>query len=412
MRMHAKVTVGLLFIGLLSASTVGLVAFYMIQRDFQQASRDMAFESFQQDITGYLTRYGNWEEANKSELFNSYVHRMRPPKPPHLRDKGEIQNHVDGRMGPRFLFLILNKDGVVLDGAGVYQIGDILPASAFEQAVSIMVGDRVAAIVSPIGDPILTPQDVKYLDAVKKSLVIGICIAIAFSLVLGSFLGKGLSRSLVKLTFAIRKMYTSLGERQKLQVTGDDELAELAIAFNEMNKELSEAHDELRELGIKDVLTDLYNRRYFDEQAKHAFEQAARYGNPLTVVIGDLDHFKRINDGFSHETGDRVLEKIGMLLKKNTRKSDVVARYGGEEFVILLSNTSCEQAAISCESIRKGIEEYPWGELHQGLKVTMSMGLCDDVTAGNVERMLSRADRNLYLAKEKGRNRVISSATS
>jgi two-component system, cell cycle response regulator len=194
----------------------------------------------------------------------------------------------------------------------------------------------------------------------------------------------------------------------------------LALAFNRMSADLARAHDELRqsteqvkqqaarlkELSIRDALTHLYNRRYFDEQARTMFAQSARSRQPLTFMIGDVDFFKRINDQFSHAVGDEVLRRVAYLLQTSVRESDVVARYGGEEFVIAFSNSSVRQSSQVCEKLRRVIEAHPWHEVHSDLRVTMSFGLSDDLYLGSWERVVASADHQLYRAKEGGRNRV------
>jgi diguanylate cyclase (GGDEF)-like protein len=153
-------------------------------------------------------------------------------------------------------------------------------------------------------------------------------------------------------------------------------------------------------------LTGLYNRRHFDEHVARTFAQAERYGHPLTVMIGDIDFFKRINDGFSHAVGDAVLCQVARILQDNTRESDVVARYGGEEFVIALAETPLSQATNLCEKLRAKVEAHPWNDIAPELRVTMSMGLCDDLGLGSLEKMVAYADTKLYQAKTGGRNRV------
>ncbi|HEX8834803.1 MAG TPA: GGDEF domain-containing protein, partial [Abditibacteriaceae bacterium] len=161
-----------------------------------------------------------------------------------------------------------------------------------------------------------------------------------------------------------------------------------------------------KELSIRDGLTKLYNRRHFDEQGAKVLAQTERYKQPLSVMIGDIDHFKKINDGFSHATGDEVLRHVAKILQENTRNSDLVARYGGEEFVIAFTQTSLEQAKMLCEKLRRQIEAYPWHEIHPDLRVTMSMGLNANTRLGSFERMVAAADVKLYQAKTSGRNRV------
>jgi len=128
---------------------------------------------------------------------------------------------------------------------------------------------------------------------------------------------------------------------------------------------------------------------------------------PLSVMIGDIDFFKKINDRFSHATGDAVLRQVGAILREHTRGSDVVARYGGEEFVIAFPETELDEAAAFCERLRQKIESHPWRDIHADLAVTMSMGLNGDVGLGSVEKMLAAADALLYQAKHAGRNRVL-----
>jgi len=185
--------------------------------------------------------------------------------------------------------------------------------------------------------------------------------------------------------------------------------AELELRYHEleeMSEKIRRQAEMLQELSIRDALTGLYNRRHFDEQAHTSFAHANRYGQPLTIMIGDIDFFKRINDSFSHASGDEVLRQVARLLLENTRESDIAARYGGEEFVIALPGTSLEQAVASCEKLRVLIECHPWHELHADLRVTMSMGLNADTSLGSFDKMMAAADAQLYQAKTGGRNRV------
>jgi diguanylate cyclase (GGDEF)-like protein len=123
-------------------------------------------------------------------------------------------------------------------------------------------------------------------------------------------------------------------------------------------------------------------------------------------MIGDIDHFKQINDRFSHATGDEVLRKVAGIFQSNTRKNDLVARYGGEEFVIAFPETPLEQAVNLCERLREFISNHTWHEINPDLRVTMSMGLNSDLNLDNFEQMLAVADDKLYEAKNAGRNRV------
>jgi diguanylate cyclase (GGDEF)-like protein len=351
----------------------------------------------------------------------------RPEGPPPRADQGPQDGRPDGdrrpppgRGEPPFHFIVADKDFRVLLGAGVYRPHEPLPAAARKDAHAITdANGQVLAYVSPEG--VFTPskQEQQYLAAMREALLAGAAGALSLSLLLGVLLSKGLSRTLSHLTRAVRAMQRG-SLLQQVPVQGKDEIAQLAAAFNDMSEKLARSHEELsashktileqaeqlRELSVRDALTKLHNRRHFDEHANTLFNQAVRHKRPLSMVIGDIDFFKRINDQFSHATGDAVLRQVGEILRTHMRLTDLVARYGGEEFVIALPETPLPQAAALCDKLRKLIESFPWHEVHPDLKVTMSMGVYGDLAAGTAEAMLQKADALLYRAKESGRNQV------
>lgn len=320
---------------------------------------------------------------------------------------------------PPFRFILTDANYRVLLGGGQFRHGETLPENLRASARGIVVNNRTVAYMSSEGTLTPTPQEQRYLDALYNSLLWGIAAAAGLATLLGVLLSRGLSRSLSGLTRAVKRMQK--GElRQEVPVQGKDEVAALASAFNAMSAQLAQSHEELntshatileqaeqlRELSIRDALTQLYNRRHFDEQANSLFNQAVRHKRPLALVICDIDHFKKINDTYSHATGDTVLRHVGNILRKHMRLSDLVARYGGEEFVMAFPETAGPQAAALCDKLRTLIEAFPWHEVHPDLKVTMSMGVYADIAAGSAETMLQKADALLYRAKETGRNRV------
>ncbi len=170
--------------------------------------------------------------------------------------------------------------------------------------------------------------------------------------------------------------------------------------------ELEEYNHKFKQLSIKDSLTGLYNRRYFDECLEHAYKYARRYNHPLCIAVMDIDYFKQINDMFSHKVGDEVLREIAGIFRGQVRQSDTVARYGGEEFVIIFPEATCSDTLQVCERIRLTVEEYDWGKIKPSLKVTISIGISDEVGLESYERMFFRADAKLYEAKNSGRNCV------
>lgn len=198
-----------------------------------------------------------------------------------------------------------------------------------------------------------------------------------------------------------------VAERTRELVEINAQLERSRADLQQRMHELETLHAHVHELSIRDSLTGLYNRRYLDEQFQSLFAQAARYGWTLSAAFIDIDGFKYINDTFSHQIGDSVLKTIAEILQETTRRADVVARYGGEEFVILLPETSIEDAWHSCERIRARVEDHEWHELQPGLRVTISLGVAPSYGHAHPEQQLREADARLYMAKRSGKNRVV-----
>jgi len=169
---------------------------------------------------------------------------------------------------------------------------------------------------------------------------------------------------------------------------------------------------ENRKLSATDELTRVASRRFFGKQFPREMERAARYGRPLSLILCDIDHFKRVNDSVGHPGGDEVLREFAMRIHKMLRNGvDWVARIGGEEFAIVLPETPYEASLEVARKIRSGVSEAPYKASGRTLSVTASLGLCsvDRVAAGErrlAERMLKVADAALYRSKRDGRNRV------
>jgi diguanylate cyclase (GGDEF)-like protein/PAS domain S-box-containing protein len=164
------------------------------------------------------------------------------------------------------------------------------------------------------------------------------------------------------------------------------------------------AEQELRERAEKDYLTGIYNRRAFFEILESEVERARRYNRPLSVVMLDIDHFKKINDTYGHAVGDEVLKATTEVLQRSVRLSDVLARIGGEEFVILVPETSLDHTLELAGKVRRSIESSAL--LPHGAKVTISFGIAELDENVSIDELMRRADEALYLAKSNGRNRV------
>ncbi len=185
------------------------------------------------------------------------------------------------------------------------------------------------------------------------------------------------------------------------------ERKEAEAALARAQAELEERNRELHALSIHDPLTGAFNRRYLDQRLAEAIPLAVRGIQPLSVMICDLDDFKRVNDTFSHAVGDEVLRAVAGILRQHVRQSDVVARFGGEEFVVLFPATTLEQAAAAGEKICTLVRSFAWDALHPGLRVTLSAGVAQAGAHPTHETLLAEADGKLYEAKRRGKDCVV-----
>ena len=174
---------------------------------------------------------------------------------------------------------------------------------------------------------------------------------------------------------------------------------------------LVDAIDRLRELSIRDGLTGIYNRRHFDEVLLAEWKRSIRTEKPLSLLLIDVDHFKKLNDRYGHPEGDECLKKIAEQLSKILRRSsDTLARYGGEEFAAILPETNKESAQLIADAMRMSVEDLKIA--NEGSKatrvVTVSIGVCSEhaTLSRPAEELLNAADAALYRAKKQGRNRV------
>jgi len=168
----------------------------------------------------------------------------------------------------------------------------------------------------------------------------------------------------------------------------------------------SQYHETIYRMTIMDGLTGIHNKRYLVEQLDRELSRATRHGRPLSLVICDIDHFKRVNDGFGHLAGDHVLKEVAQLAKSRLRPDDVIARYGGEEFAIILPETDVAGGVQIAEELRKMIATETFVFEDEEIDVTISCGVAQLDPSWRSYDFVRAADERLYEAKRAGRNRV------
>jgi len=177
-----------------------------------------------------------------------------------------------------------------------------------------------------------------------------------------------------------------------------------AFLFEQIEDEKSR----LEKLSLTDFLTGIYNIRYFYHRIIEEYSRSQRYTLPISCLMLDIDHFKKVNDRHGHRAGDMVLKEFAQLLKKHSRKSDVLARYGGEEFILLLPQTAVDGALSEAERIRGIVENHKFKSLksREGLTVSIGLSVSPHDRIRTHDDLISCADQALFDAKNLGRNRV------
>lgn len=193
---------------------------------------------------------------------------------------------------------------------------------------------------------------------------------------------------------------SSVGRHDQLVADLQNQVIELNKEKELLNRLLQEKSACLRQ----DPLTGVFNRLAYEEQLEQEFHRWKRFGNPLTFLIWDIDHFKQINDRHGHATGDEVLRSIAQQLVSRVRSTDFVARYGGEEFVMLLPGADIRAASSLADQIRCKIAECGFQNAGSNIPVTISCGISSFEPGDTPQSVFSRADRALYQAKQAGRD--------
>jgi len=277
---------------------------------------------------------------------------------------------------------------------------------------------------------LLTPFDAAYaaeLAALKRIFLIDLAIILLFSFIAYRVASR-LMRPITDLSESARRvadgqfdveiprghardeigvLSRTLHEMVEEQKRHRDEMEEANRHLKDHNAQLEQANEVLNQLSITDGLTKLHNHRFFQDHLTREIRRVERTQEPLTILLFDIDDFKRLNDQYGHAAGDEVLARIAQILMFGVRGNDLVARYGGEEFVVLAPNTEIEGAQHLAEKLRTEIAESSFivGDSLRPMRATVSVGVA--LFNGDRRRFFQKADQALYLAKAEGKNCVL-----
>jgi diguanylate cyclase (GGDEF)-like protein len=254
-------------------------------------------------------------------------------------------------------------------------------------------------------------EQLSAVDATKRNIsrlnTVLFLIGMAMVAGIGLLLTRSILRPLRQLESGVRR-FASGDFSYRIASQREDELGGLTRAFNTMAQELAKERQALQELSVRDPLTGLFNHREFYRLLREELERACRYCHPLSVLMLDLDCFKKVNDTYGHQAGDHALTAVTGLLVRELRRVDEIARYGGEEFAIILPETSGAEAVIFADRIRQAVAARPVPvSTTEEINLTVSIGLAvypHDADTG--DDLVNLADKALYRAKNEGRNRV------
>lgn len=198
----------------------------------------------------------------------------------------------------------------------------------------------------------------------------------------------------------------------RLPPASQDELGQLAWSINQLAERLQGAFKRIEQLATTDGLTQVYNYYYFQARLAEELIRCQRYSRPVSLLLADIDHFRRYNDQYGHAAGDAVLWEVAQLLRKSVRQSDLVARYSGTQFALLLPETDLAEAEIAAEKIRQSAEHKAISFTRDGMasaaSVTLSIGLTGfPASALNKDDLVAQSEAALQQAKELGKNRVV-----
>jgi diguanylate cyclase (GGDEF)-like protein len=302
--------------------------------------------------------------------------------------------------------LTVNKISKVINcnGCAIFLIGD---DNSIKMQSEIGFGKSIREIKFNAGMPLI-----KYILKTKKKLLIDDIKNSYFKhdVPMGNLMTSMISVPILVKNNVKGIIYIDSKKTKAFSYTHEYFLDILAhVISNAIERSLN--YEKIKKLTVTDELTGVFNRRKFDFDLKDEISKATRYIRNLSLLMIDIDWFKKYNDFYGHQMGDKILEKIGELFNKNKRLTDKVYRYGGEEFAVICSETSKEDAVVFAERLRKVIDSEDFegqGKIQPKSNLTISIGVSNfPFDAFNLSDLVKHADEALYRAKAEGRNKVV-----
>lgn len=286
----------------------------------------------------------------------------------------------------------------------------IIGSTNLDEAVALIseYNEKVADYVSSVNETVRlfeleSEAKVAYLNLAQYLLLIPAITASAFALIMIFLL---IERPIASFVSSMKKVKEGNLDA-RIAVKSSDEFGFMAEAFNQMASEIERSHRALEASATTDSLTGLLNHRSFHERLNDEYKRIARHPEPMSIIMTDIDNFKKINDNYGHPAGDIVLKEVGKILTRMTREIDIVARYGGDEFLVLLIDTDGKQSVETAERIRRMVEAMKVEFEGQRIPVTLSLGVATaPVDTETKEELIELADKALYHAKRNGRNQA------
>ena len=234
-----------------------------------------------------------------------------------------------------------------------------------------------------------------------------VLFTILFILIILSIISKNFDNSLNRLSYVIESIsqgnYTKDISKLTDIIDEKNELSFIKNAIKKMNYEIVKRENDLKYISETDALTKCYNRGAIMNLIEKEIDQSDYFNLNFSLIMFDLDKFKKVNDTFGHLFGDLVLKEVSKVVSSNIKTTDIFGRYGGEEFLVLLPNTQLKEGVLIAERLRKSIEKMTW---KYDILITVSIGVIKKLPNDNLDLILERVDNLLYKAKRNGRNRI------